>query len=132
MTLHRITLALAFVLVAGSALSGAAFAEDAAPTHQCFYSNQWRGWKAPKEDVLYIGVRQHDVYRVDLSSGSTLLRWPDAHLVSILHGTNSICSAIDLDLSVSDGHGFSTPLIARSITKLTPEQVAEIPPEFRP
>lgn len=132
MTLHRKTLALAFALLAGSALSGTASADDAAPTNSCFYSNQWRGWKSPKADVLYIGVRQHDVYRVDLSAGSSLLRWPDAHLVSILHGTNSICSAIDLDLSVSDGHGFSTPLIAKSITKLTPEQVAQIPPEFQP
>jgi len=33
---------------------------------------------------------------------------------------------------VSDGHGFLAPLIAKSMVKLTPEEVAAIPRKFRP
>ena len=54
------------------------------------------------------------------------------HLVSIVRGSNSICTANDLDLKISDDHGFTQPLIAKSITKLTPEQVAAIPKKYRP
>ncbi len=54
------------------------------------------------------------------------------HLVSIHRGSSSICDALDLDLRLSDGHGFSEPLIARSMTKLTPEEVAAIPAKYRP
>jgi hypothetical protein len=72
------------------------------------------------------------VYRVQLSGASPMLQSPGVHLVSIHRGGDSICDALDLDLRVSDGHGFSEPLIARSLTKLTPEEVAAIPPKFRP
>jgi len=105
----------------------------AAPTRSCFFINDWQGWKSPSPNILYLKVNMHDVYRVDLSAGSSQLQWPDVHLVSIVRGGgNSVCDALDLDLSVSDGHGFREPLIAKSITKLTPEEVAAIPPKFRP
>jgi len=104
-----------------------------APTRSCFFINDWQGWKSPSPNILYLKVNMHDVYRVDLSAGSSQLQWPDVHLVSIVRGGgNSVCDALDLDLSVSDGHGFREPLIAKSITKLTPEEVAAIPPKFRP
>ena len=44
-----------------------------------------------------------------------------------------ICSPLDLQLQVVDMHGaFREPLIVKSITKLTPAEVAAIPPKFRP
>jgi hypothetical protein len=101
-------------------------------TSNCFYVTQWQGWKSPSPDVIYLGVNMHDVYRVDLSGGSSMLNWPDMHLVSIVRGSDSICTALDLDLKISDDHGFTEPLIAKSLTKLTPEQVAAIPKKFRP
>lgn len=104
----------------------------AAPSHDCFYVTQWQGWKSPSPDVIYLGVNMHDVYRVDLSVGSPMLNAPNMHLVSIVRGSDSICSAIDLDLKLSDDNGFTEPLIAKALTKLTPEQVAAIPKKFRP
>jgi hypothetical protein len=103
-----------------------------ARAQNCFFINEWRGWKAPSPDVIYLSVNMHDVYRVELSAGSPELQWPNAHLVSESRGGDSVCDALDLDLSVSDGHGFREPLIARSIDKLTPAEVAAIPPKFRP
>jgi hypothetical protein len=117
------------------ALASTSAAVAAAPTkpeHSCFFITQWQGWKSPSPDILYLKVNLHDVYQVDLSSGSSELQWPDVHLVSKVRGSDSICNALDLDLSVSDGHGFYEPLIAKSIVKLTPEQIAAIPPKYRP
>jgi hypothetical protein len=114
----------AFVPVVGTA--------SPAPTTNCFYVTQWQGWKSPSPDVIYLGVNMHDVYRVDLSAGSSMLSWPNMHLVSIVRGSDSICTALDLDLKISDDHGFTEPLIAKALTKLTPDQVAAIPKKYRP
>jgi hypothetical protein len=105
------------------------------PNHprSCFFVNQWRGWKSPTPDVIYLAVNLHDVYKVQLSTPSPELQWPDVHLISQVRGSDSICDALDLDLTIVDtGGGFREPLIAIGLTKLTPEEVAAIPPKFRP
>ena len=98
----------------------------------CFFVTQWRGWKSPDPSTLYLGVNMRDVYEVKLSTPSDQLSWPDMHLVSIVRGSNSVCSALDLDLKIADTNGFATPLIATSIRKLTPEEVAAIPKKYLP
>ena len=104
------------------------------PRAPCFFVTQWRGWKSPAPDTLYLGINNHDIYEVKLSGGgSTQLSWPDMHLVSIDRGgSGSICNALDLDLKIADTNGFAEPLIARSLRKLTPEEVAAVPPKYRP
>jgi hypothetical protein len=126
-------------LVAAMALGLSATASLADPTPgtgksraPCFFTSQWQGWKAPNDRTLYLGVNNRDIYRVELSGSSPELQGPGVHLVFKARGSSSICSPLDLDLSVSDGHGFHSPLIARSLTKLTPEEVAAIPRKDRP
>jgi len=120
-------------LIAAALLGLAVTSAHAATNQNCFFVTEWQGWKSPSPNVLYLKVNMHDVYRVDLSAGSSQLQWPDMHLVSIVRGgSSSICGPLDLDLSVSDGHGFKEPLIAKAITKLTPDEIAAIPPKFRP
>ena len=128
---------LAFAVAAGLALAGAGqtfSAEAKAPAvySPCFFVTQWGGWKAPDENTLYLGVNMHDVYKVDLSAGSPMLMWPDAHLVSIVRGSSSICTALDLDLKVADSNGFPEGLIAKSMRKLSKDEVAAIPKKYRP
>jgi hypothetical protein len=118
--------------VAAALIAGQAIAASDHPRTPCFYITQWQGWKAPDANTLYLGVNLHDVYRADLSAGSPQLLWPDAHLVSQVRGPDSICSAIDLQLAVSDINGFRQPLIVRKLTKLTPEEIAAIPKKYRP
>jgi len=135
-------------LAIGAALltgAGAAWADAPTDRTPCFSITQWRGWKAPSTDVLYLGVNMHDVYRVELSGGSRMLQTSGVHLVSRSRGSDSVCSAIDLQLEVVDdtgggrgisgalgGGGMRQPLIASKLTKLTPEEVAAIPKQFRP
>jgi hypothetical protein len=129
-----LALAAAAALVAAPAF--AQQAKRAAPVAlrgaDCFFSRDWRGWKSPSPDVLYVRVRQHDVYRIDLGSGGPRLDSPSMHLVSISRGSDRICAPIDLDLRVSDSIGPPIPLFPRGIVKLTPEQAKALPKEARP
>jgi hypothetical protein len=115
-----------------SANAAAPAPEAAAAKQSCFFSSSWHGWRSPSPDVIYLRVNVRDVYRVDLSVGSKLLLWPDSHLINQVRGRNSICSGLDLDLMVSDGGGFREPLIAKSVVKLTPDEVATIPKKYLP
>jgi hypothetical protein len=95
--------------------------------HHCFYLSQWENWRSPTPDVLYLRVRVNDIYKVQLSHPESMLQDPFAHLISRVHGDDSVCAPIDLDLSVSAGEGFKVPLFPQSITKLTAAEIAAIP-----
>jgi hypothetical protein len=125
-----------FLVAIGASWAGTASAEPevpaAVPGASCFSMTQLGGWKSPSPTVIYYQVRQHDVYRVDLEVGERRLQWPSMHLVTRVHGGSFICSPLDLDISVSDLNGIADRVIPKSITKLTPDQIAAIPPEYRP
>jgi hypothetical protein len=108
-------------------------AAAAKPARHCFSLTGWRGgWRAASPNVVYLGVDSHDVYRLDLGGDAPELLGADVHLIHVVRGGNTVCAPVDLDLSVSDGHGFRTPLFVKSITKLTPEEVAALPAKDRP
>jgi hypothetical protein len=120
--------------VAALGLAGVARADAPAakPKSSCFRSRDWSGWRAPNKETIYFRINVKDIYQVDLEAGgSTLLTWPDSHLINEIHGVDSVCSPIDLDLKVSSDH-IVIPLFVKSITKLTPEQVAAIPKKYLP
>ena len=116
-----------------SALLALGLACGASAGQNCFTSRDWHGWSAPNEDTIYLKVGMHDVYRLDLSVGSPLLRAPGMHLVSEIRGPDMVCNALDLDLRLADQ--FNTvrdPLIVKAITKLTPEEIKAIPEKYQP
>jgi hypothetical protein len=124
-------------LLAALALSALAGAASAAPVpavkpNTCFFSRDWAGWRSPDENTIYLRVHIKDIYKIELSSGSPRLIYPDSHLVNVMRGTDSVCSPLDLDLAVSDQSGFPEHLFAKSITKLTPEEIKLIPKKFLP
>ena len=122
---HRFSLA-----VAGGFGVAAADTPTRAP---CFFISQWQGWKAASANVIYLRVNMRDVYRVDLSAGSQQLMWPGSyHLITRVQGSSSICGPLDLQLALSDGHGFYQPLIATGLTKLTADEIAALPAKDRP
>jgi hypothetical protein len=107
-------------------------AADTAPTKtrndSCFASNTWNGWKTTDNgDALLLRINNRDIYRVDLTPGTHAYRGGDRFLINQVRGSNFICSALDLDLTLSDHNGFRQPLIATSLRKLSPAEVAAIP-----
>ncbi|HEY1447881.1 MAG TPA: hypothetical protein VGF33_05050 [Caulobacteraceae bacterium] len=128
MSIRSIVFGGALALSAFAALPVAAATGAASSRAPCFFINQWEGWKAPDANTIYMRVNLRDIYRADLSAGSQHLTWPGTyHLISKVVGSSSICTPLDLQLAVSDSHGFYQPLIVRSLVKLTPEQIAALP-----
>jgi hypothetical protein len=128
---------LSIALAAALTLTGAAaLADDApAPAHPCFSIRDWNGWKASKteQDVLYVKVRMHDVWRLQLTDKEPFLDAPAMHLISVTRGPDMVCNPIDLDLKLADNMGgFKTPLIVKTLTKLTPDEVKALPKEDQP
>jgi len=94
----------------------------------CFASNTWEGWKTTNNgDALLLRINNRDIYRVDLTPGTHAYRGADQFLVNRVRGSNFICSALDLDLTLADHNGFRQPLIATSMRKLSPAEIAAIP-----
>jgi hypothetical protein len=114
-------------------LPAAASAEPERASRDCFSSLSWQGWSAPgNSNVLYLRVQPDDIYRVELSPRTRVHRYSGEFLVNQIRGSSRICSALDLDLAISDDNGFSRPLIAVDLRKLTAEEVAAIPREDLP
>jgi hypothetical protein len=117
-----------------AALALAACAYNGAPVagSDCFSSTQWKGWSSPVDDVVYLRVGR-DVWRVDLVPGSGRgLDSAGQFLVSEVRGSNRICTANDLELSIASPGGFRTPLFPRTLRKLSAEEVAALPPGSLP
>jgi hypothetical protein len=124
----RLNLMLATIGALAVAATGASAAAKPDHRENCFFSNSWQGWTAPGDgDFLLLRVGMRDIYRVDLTRGSHVHKHVDRFLVNRIRGSDSICSPLDLDLTLSDHNGFREPLIARAIRKLTPAEIAAIP-----
>lgn len=94
----------------------------------CFASNTWEGWKTTDNgDALLLRINNRDIYRVDLTPGTHASKGADRFLVNRVRGSNFICTALDLDLTLADNFGFRQPLIATSMRKLSAAEIAAIP-----
>jgi hypothetical protein len=131
-------LALVAALALAAAPATAVLAADAQPGAKakpaypsCFFSTDWQNWHGADKETIYLRVRLNDIYKVELSHGSSLVTDPTSHLVSIVRGSSSVCTPLDLDLKISDGI-IIEPLFVKSLTRLTPDQVKAIPKKDLP
>lgn len=135
MSRHLLGLSLAVALAAGAA-APAAMADQGPPAGRsgCFYLRDWDGWKSPGPDVIYLRVGANAVYRFDLADRSPQLGYSDARLVNAHQYSPWVCSPQDLylTLTLTNTPGFAEHLFIKSITRLTPAEVAAIPAKDRP
>jgi len=102
---------------------------------QCFNYSDMRGHTfSPDHRSIYLNIADREVFQVGVDGtclGGALSGDP---LVIVRRGGGlSVCSPIDLDISVGGLDGFPpTPCIVNSIRRLTPAQVAALPPKVRP
>jgi len=134
--MRGLALASAFVL---AGLTGIAVSQPAASppptqnTRSCFYVNEFDSWKAPDANTIFIRTNINRYYRLDMSGSCPALLWPNTHLIMNVRGPNTICSAVDWDLKVSQGfHDIPVPCIVKLMTPMTPDEVAAIPKKFKP
>ncbi len=108
-------------------LAGAATAAD-----QCFRTQDMKSHKIVDDHTLYVGVGARDVYRFEMK-GACLAAADntDPLVIETVADRGTVCTALDLNLSISRG-GMTSPCITERIVKLTPEEVAAIPKGLRP
>jgi Family of unknown function (DUF6491) len=126
--------ALALASLTGIAASQPAASPPPAQNQRsCFYVNEFDSWRAQDANTVYIRTNTNRYYRLDMSNACPALLWPEAHLIMNVRGPDTICSAIDWDLKVSQGfHDIPTPCIVKTMTPLTPDEAAAIPKKFKP
>jgi hypothetical protein len=120
-------------LVAGSLPAAAQEAPPPAKRNSCFYSNQFDNWKAADKRTLYIRIRPNRYYRLDLSNDCYAALQPGAFLVTKVEGPSTICSAVDWNLRVANSwNDIPEACIVKSMTELTPAEVAALPKKVKP
>ena len=108
-------------------------AQDSNRSQACFFSRDFQQWRSPDPNTIFIRVGVNQFYRLGLAAPCTALQFPDAHLVNVFHGSDTVCAPIDWDLRVAQSpQGITQQCIVKSMTRLTPDQAAAIPPRFRP
>ena len=106
---------------------------DANAGQACFFSRDFQQWRSPDPNTIYIRVGVNRFYRLDLAAPCEALRFPDAYLVSVFRGSDSVCAPIDWDIRVAQRPvGVTQQCVVRAMTRLTPQEVESIPPRFRP
>ena len=135
--MQRLVLAAALTALSAAALAAPALAQEpakpAAASNQCFRMSQIDNHTKGDDQTLYLSVRHRDVYRLGMS-GNCLAGASsnDALVMQPTAGVDLICRPLDLDLKVRTSPGMLSPCIINDITKLTPEQVAALPPKVKP
>jgi hypothetical protein len=130
-------IALGLLGLAAASLPAAAQTGAAAPpppANKCFFITEFNGWRAPDNRTINIRVGMNRYYRLDLTADCPMLTFPGSHLVTKTRGPDTVCSALDWDLSVAQSppNSFPVPCIVKAMTLLSPTEVAAIPPKFKP
>ena len=127
--MKRAAAVLSLALLSGVGSAGAQPAERA-----CFPITEFRSWKAPDTRTIFIRVGLDHVFRLDLANTCSLLTSPGSHLITKTRGPDLVCSPIDWDLAVSQPPpgNIPEPCIVKKMRLLLPDEVARIPPKFRP
>lgn len=120
----RLTLAAVALMAAASSHAAAATS-----ARQCFSSRDINNYAQQDRRTINVRARVGDVYRIELMQDC-----PDLNSVrGVLfqsHGS-AICSGMDVTILVPDGI-MQRRCEGRSVRKLTPEEVKELPSGARP
>lgn len=122
-------------LIVGLALTAGASAlasdETAGPAanppakRACFFSHQINGWRedrSARDNVVYLDVNAHDVYRLDMFGPCNGINEAFTIGVETRGGGTAICDGLDVTLITNSPIGpFRCPV--SKITRLTPEEI---------
>jgi len=142
MTNPKAVLAMFAVVGAGAAAATAVLAAQTAPpppppptgaslpSGQCILSRDIQSHVVADSHTLLIAVKG-DVYRITVGNNCLATAINNDPIVLQHAGSTFICKPVDLDVTVSRG-GAPSHCITDSLAKLTPEEVAALPKQFRP
>ena len=121
-------------IAAGAALLAAATgaAQAQPPRNQCFLVSQFENWRGGGDRTMYIRVSGNQFYRLEMANNCSELVSPGATLINRFRGS-SVCSPLDWDIRVKDFPGsIAVPCIVKTMTPLSPAEVAALPKKQKP
>ena len=127
--------AISFVLVTTALLATMVRAQPQAPNGggACFFSRDFQQWRSPDPNTILIRVGVNRFYRLDLAAPCRTLQFPDAHLVTVFRGSDSVCSPLDWDLRVAQYSGGYYRTVHRALHDATDAGAGRInSTRFRP
>ena len=127
-------LSVSVLSVATPALAQASDPAAKTPAPACFRVSRIQNHTKGDAKTLYLRVGpQKQVFRVGVS-GTCLagVNSSDPLVLETAGGSDRVCRPLDLDLKIRIGPGGLTPCIIKDIARLSPEQVAALPPKLRP
>jgi hypothetical protein len=131
MKTHAALAACAAALLAFAAT--AAQAADKPAKNECFWARNATSFAAPDDHTVYVQVNSRDVYKFDLMIPCLDIDW-NQHLALESSGGSggSICNGMDAQI-VSHATGLGPQRCPiKHMRKLTPEEIAALPPRARP
>ena len=125
-------LAAVFALVAMLGVARVSHAASGDSNQPCFFLRSWDGqWKvSPDAKSLYV-QESGSIWRWDLRQPVDLLKSTWA-VLNTSGSHDAVCQPTDLRLIVSDRLGAQIVAIVNTITKLSPEEAAQLPKELHP
>jgi hypothetical protein len=130
----RLAAAAALVLAAAAASAPLAVSSASAQGRQCFRAQDWHGSSAGGPRDIYIRVGMHDIWRLAMAQDCPGAQFPGpVSIGDLVTGSNEICSAIDLQITVAPlGGSNHSACIVKSINKLSPEEAKALPKKAVP
>ncbi len=121
-------LAAAVVLTVASPLAAA---ETAGPAKTCFRLSQVQSMRPDGDKTVYARVNNRDVYKLQMKHQCSTLKDKEGLVLSPAAGGDVVCGALDLDIGARSLGGYVEPCFLDTISKLTPEEIAALPPKVR-
>jgi Family of unknown function (DUF6491) len=128
MPTHVALAASAAALLALSAMPAAAKSPQA--QNQCFWTRNVDGFAAPDEHTLNVRVGVRDVYQFQMLGPCPDIDW-NQRLALVSRGGSNICTGMDAEVITHTQIGPQRCAV-RGVRKLTPEEIAALPPRARP
>ena len=109
----------------------AASAADKPATHNdCFWTRNVDGFAAPDEHTLNVRVGVRDVYQFQMFGPCPDIDW-NQRIALVSRSGSNICSGMDAEVVSHSPIGPQRSAV-RSMRKLTPEEIAALPPRAKP
>jgi hypothetical protein len=97
---------------------------------QCFFTRNADGFAAPDDKTLYVRVGVRNVYQFEMFVPCQDMDW-NQRIALVSRASSSICTGMDAEVVTHSPIG-TLRCPVRSVRKLTPEEIAALPPRARP
>jgi hypothetical protein len=127
----KIALAALMVLTAaGPALARSPVEPQQKPQRQCFWTRNVNSFAAVNENVVNVRVGVRDYYQFEMFGRCPDVDWAN-RVALVSKGSSTICTGMDAEIITQTPIGPQRCPV-RNIHKLTPAEVAALPPRARP